>query len=226
MDNYRDQVAYFDDFLGHGALSSSQSDSDWLISDLSLGGSPTYTKGGINGEVTLAMDSTSEVQNVALYHGDDLNFDIDSIKRVSMRVKMGQAALDAASQVAFGVCSTHFDTVDSIAEAALFRVVGADDTTAVVVETDDGSNNNDDVATGQVLSNSYKEFVIDFSGGKSDVKFYMDNGDGSLRRVAASTTFDMSNYSAGLQPVVQIQKSADANTDSVIVDYVRIESNR
>lgn len=226
MDNFRSQVPYFDDFLGHGELPSSQSDSDWLVDDTSASGTPTYSKGGIGGEATLQLASTSEIENVCLHHGDDLNFDIDNLKKVYFRVKMAQAAMDAASQVAFGVCSARNDAIDSIAAAACFRVIGADDTTAVVVETDDGSNDNDDVATGQTLSNSYKEFVIDFSGGKSDVKFYMDNGDGNLSRVAASTTFNMSGYSAGLQPFVQIQKTADTNTDGVVIDYVRIESVR
>lgn len=224
--NHINKVIYHDDFLGHGALSSSQSDSDWLIDDTSSSGTPTYTKGGIGGEATLALASTSEAENVCLHHGDDLNFDIDKLQRVTFRVKMGQAALDAASQVAFGVCSARNDAIDSIAEQACFRVVGADDTTAVVCESDDGSNDNNDVATGQVLINAYKRFVIDFSGGKSDVKFYMDNGSGALVRIAASSTFDMSNYSAGLQPFVQIQKTSDSNTDSVVIDYVRIESNR
>jgi len=53
------------------------------------------------------------------------------------------------------------------------------------------------------------------------VKFYVDGV-----RVAASTTFDMSGYTAGLQPYVQIQKTADANTDSVTIDYVKIEGKR
>jgi len=224
--NHINKIIYHDDFLGHGALSSSQSDSDWLIDDTSSSGTPTYTKGGIGGEATLAFSSTSEIQNVCLHHGDDLNFDIDSLQRVTFRVKMGQAALDTASQVAFGMCSARNDAIDSIAEQACFRVIGADDTTAVVCESDDGSNNNDDIASGQVLSNSYKRFVIDFSGGKSDVKFYMDNGSGALVRVASSQTFDMSGYSAGLQPFVQIQKTADTNTDSVVIDYIHIESNR
>jgi hypothetical protein len=224
--NHIDKVIYHDDFLGHGELPSSQSDSDWLVDDTSSSGTPTYTKGGIGGEATLALASTAEVENVCLHHGDDLNFDIDSLKRVEFRIKMGQAAMDTASQVAFGMCSARNDAIDSIAEQACFRVIGADDTTAVVCESDDGSNNNDDVATNQVLADSYKRFVIDFAGGKSDVKFYMDNGDGALSRVASGTTFNMSNYSAGLQPFVQIQKTSDTNTDSVVIDYIHIESNR
>jgi hypothetical protein len=224
--NHIDKVIYHDDFLGHGELPSSQSDSDWLVDDTSSSGTPTYTKGGIGGEATLALASTAEVENVCLHHGDDLNFDIDSLKRVEFRIKMGQAAMDTASQVAFGMCSARNDAIDSIAEQACFRVIGADDTTAVVCESDDGSNNNDDVASNQVLADSYKRFVIDFAGGKSDVKFYMDNGDGALSRVASGTTFNMSNYSAGLQPFVQIQKTSDTNTDSVVIDYIHIESNR
>lgn len=221
MAGIQDFVEYCDDFLGHGELPASQSDSDWLVDDTSSAGTPTYTKGGVNGEATLAFSATSEIQNVCLHHGDDLNFDIDLLQRVEMRVKMGQAALDATTQVAFGLASARNDAIDSIAQAALFRVIGADSTTAVVVETDDGTNDNNDVATGKTLINAYKRFVIDFTGGKSDVKFYIDG-----ERVAASTTFDMSNYSAGLQPIVQIQKTADTNTDSVVVDYVKIVSKR
>lgn len=224
--NFIDKIIYHDDFLGHGELPSSQSDSDWLIADTSAAGTPTYTKGGIDGEATLALASTAEVENVCLYMGDDLNFDIDALQRVSFKVKGGQAALDSASQLAFGMCSARADSIDSIAEVACFRVIGSDDTTAVVCESDDGSNDNDDVASGQVLADSYKRFVIDFAGGKSDVKFYMDNGDGNLVRVASSTTFNMSGYSAGLQPFVQIQKTSDTNTDSVVIDYIHIESNR
>jgi hypothetical protein len=77
------------------------------------------------------------------------------------------------------------------------------------------------VATGATLGTAFKRFVIDFTGGKSNVKFYVD-GD----RVAAATTFDMSGYSAGLQPIVQIQKAVNTNVDAVIVDYVRVECKR
>ena len=63
--------------------------------------------------------------------------------------------------------------------------------------------------------------MIDFTGGKSNVKFYVDG-----ERVAAATTFDMSGYAAGLQPIIQLQKAANTNVDSVVIDYVRIESKR
>lgn len=215
-------ILHREDFCGAMTLATSASQgSRYIIADTSSSGTPTYTVGGIGGEATLAFDATSEIQNVCLYMGDVLNFDIDKIYEIRMRVKMGQAALDTTSSVAFGLGSARNDDPDSIAAAAMFRVIGSSDTTAVVCESDDGVNNNDDVATGVALADSYKEFKINFAGGTNKVKFYIDGSS-----VATSTTFDMSNYTAGLQPFVQLQKTADTNTDSVVIDYVIIEGKR
>jgi hypothetical protein len=58
-------------------------------------------------------------------------------------------------------------------------------------------------------------------GGKQDVKFYIDGV-----RVAKDTTFDMSGYSAGLQPIVQLQKAANTNADVFEMDYIEIDGKR
>ena len=191
----------------------------WVITDTSASGTPTYTMGG--SEATLTLAATSEVENVCLSFGDTLEFDIDQIDYAMFIVKMGQATLNAASQVAFGLASARNDAIDSITAAALFRVIGADSTTAVVCETDDGTTDNDDVATSTTLINVYKTFVIDFRNGTDDVQFRIDGV-----QVASGTTFDMSGYSSGLQPFVQIQKTASTNTDSVIIDVVDIAPRR
>lgn len=218
MSGTQDFVKFCEDFLGSQSLTASPAGSDiWDIADTSSAGTPTYTVGGTNGEATLAFDSQAEVQNVCLYMSDRLNFDIDLIQSIEMRVKT-VATLDSATSLAFGLASARADAIDSIAAHASFRLIG-DNT--LVVETDDAVTDNDDVATGQTLVATYKKFVIDFTGGKSDVKFYVDG-----KRVAASTTFDMSGYSSGLQPYVQIQKTADANTDSVVVDYIEVVCKR
>lgn len=218
MAGLQDFVKFEDDFLGSQSLTASPAGSDiWDIADTSSAGTPTYTIGGINGEATLAFDSQEEAQNVCLFMSDRLNFDIDLIQRIEMRVKT-VASLDSATSLAFGLASARNDAIDSIAAHASFRLIGSN---VVVVESDDAVTDKDDIATGASLVATYKRFVIDFTGGKSDVKFYIDGA-----RVAASTTFDMSGYSAGLQPYVQIQKTSDANTDSVTVDYVYIVSKR
>lgn len=219
MAGIQDFLEFCEDFVGPQTLTASPAGSDlWDIADTSTSGTPTYTVGGINGEATLAFDNESEIQNVCLFMSDVLNFDIDTVQRIELRVKQGQATIDSASSLAFGLASARNDAIDSIAAHASFRLIGSN---AVVVETDDGTNDNDDVATGQSLTNAYKRFVIDFTGGKSDVKFYIDGN-----RVASATTFDMSNYSAGFQPYVQLQKTADTNTDSVVIDYIKIVSKR
>lgn len=218
MAGIQDFIEYVEDFIGPQTLTTSPAGSDqWDIADTSSAGTPTYTVGGINGEATLAFDSQSEIQNVCLFKSDVLNFDIDTIQSIELRVKT-VAALDTATSLAFGLCSARNDAIDSLAAHASFRLIGSNN---LVVETDDSVNDNDDVVTGATLGTTYKRFVIDFAGGKSDVKFYVDGA-----RVAASTTFDMSNYSAGFQPYVQIQKTADTNTDSVVIDYIKIVSKR
>lgn len=222
MAGIQDFVEFVEDFLGPQTLTASPTGSDlWDIADTSSAGTPTYTVGGINGEATLAFDTQEEVQNVCLYMSDKLNFDIDKLLRVEMAVKMGQAAVDATTSLAFGLASARNDAIDSIAAHASFRVIGSGSTTAVVVESDDGTTDKDDIATGATLINAYKRFVIDFSGGTSNVKFYIDGV-----QVATSTTFDMSGYTAGLQPYVQLQKTSDANADSVVIDYIKIVSRR
>jgi hypothetical protein len=44
-----------------------------------------------------------------------------------------------------------------------------------------------------------------------------------LRRVAAKTTFDLSAYSAGLQPYFQLQKSAATATGTLSIQAVEFD---
>ncbi|HSG70825.1 MAG TPA: hypothetical protein VLA12_10445, partial [Planctomycetaceae bacterium] len=137
-------------------------------------------------------------------------------KGFEWRVKQSQASIDTATSIAFGLAGDRNDAIDSIAQNCLFRLIGS---SSVVVETDDGTTDNDDVATGQTLVDSYKTFKVDFSAGKSNIKFYMSDGNGAMKRVASGTTFSMAAYTASLQPIVQIQKTSDSNADGVTLDY-------
>ncbi len=218
MTGIQNFIEYADDFIGHSLLAATQSHDAWLIADTSSAGTPTYVRGGVGGAATLTLDTQAEAENVCLYHGDDLNFDIDDIDHIEVRVKQEQATIDSTSQISFGLASARNDDIDLIAHAALFRLVGSN---AIVVETDDAVLNNDDVATAEVLTSSYRKFVISFASGVKDVRFFVDGA-----RVAASTTFDMSNYTGALQPLLQIQKTSDTNGDGVSIDYVKIVSRR
>lgn len=177
-----------------------------------------------HGVLQLALEATSEVQNVCVYSGDILCYDIEKLKSVEFRARLSTAlgTTAATTQVAFGVTSERNATIDTIAEAAIFRVLG-DASGAVIVETDDGTTNNDDKATGQTLGTTFKDFVIDFSHGLSDVRFYMDDSSGNLQRVAASTTFDVSAYAGGLQFFAQIQKAANTDVGTLQIDRFSVE---
>tara|TARA_R110000868_G_scaffold268152_1_gene527383 strand:+ start:98 stop:796 length:699 start_codon:yes stop_codon:yes gene_type:complete len=224
--NLKHEWNWADDFIGAGTFAASAGQGDsWVITDTSSAGTPTYarvdlgeaTVSGAIGSASLAFDSQTEAQNVCLSFGDNLAFDVDKVRGIEFRVKLGQAALDTATSIAFGLTGDRNDAIDSIAYAALFRVIGADDTTAVVVETDDGTNDNNDVATGSTLLTAWKVLKILFPPGNAAVTFWIDN-----IQVATATAFDMSNFHGGVQPFVQIQKTSDNNTDSIQIDYVQV----
>lgn len=220
-------------FRGEQALAAAASGAGnpWVKADTSSAGSPTV--GGLaGGGLRMLLASNTEVENLCVYHGDVLSFDIDDIVAAEFAVKT-VATLDSATSIAFGLCSARNDDPDALAAHASFRCIGDNN---VVVETDDGTNDNDDVATGLTLKTGWKRFRIDFAsrnttieppsvskGRKSNIEFYGSNDNGSLRRVASGTRFDMSNYSSGLQPYFQLQKTSDNNTDNLDILYCAIE---
>ena len=109
------------DFRGHVEvpLAASGAGTPFVKADTSAAGAPTV--GGLaGGGIRLALEATSEVQNLCLYMGDVLPFDIDEIISVDIIAKT-VAALDSTTQLAFGLASARNDAIDSIAEAALFR---------------------------------------------------------------------------------------------------------
>lgn len=226
----QDYWEFADDFLGVGTFSATATTDNWKITDTSSAGTPTYTRldhGETSGDFApgvaqLLFDNTSEVQNVCLSFGDKLCFDVNKLRAFETRVRYvagSGGAIGSATSIAFGLTGDRNDAIDSIAIAAIFRLIG---NTTLLVESDDAVNNNDDVATGITVPDStWRRFKIDFSK-LSDVKFFAESAAGTLERVAATTTFDMSNYAAALQVFFQIQKTADTNTDALEIDYVKV----
>lgn len=221
MAGIQDFQVFEDDFNGAVATLPTSADpaTPWLVDDTSVTGTPTYTKG--TSVCTMTLNSDSAVVNICNHFNDALDFDIDDIQTVEMRVRIGAATFTSGSILVFGVGSARDDTADNVAANAWFRMEGANSTTLVYCETDDGTRDVNDISSGVTLGTTFKRFVIDFTGGKSNVKFYIDG-----QRVAASQTFDMSAYSSGLQPIIQLSKTANTNVDSVVVDYIKITAKR
>lgn len=219
MAGLQDFAPYFDDFIGTSATFPTSADpaTPWLVADTSAAGTPTYVRNAGNAVLTLV--STNEIENVCLYHGDALSFDIDDILSFECRLRV--TGCTSGTSISWGLASARNDDPTAMTALALFRMVGATSTTAVTVETDDNVLDIAPVTSGQTQSTTFKRYLIDFAGGKSNVKFFIDGN-----RVASSTTFNMSNYSAGLQPFFQIQKTATTNVDAVTIDYVAIDWKR
>lgn len=176
------------------------------------------TEDGGAGKLTLS--SNSESQLAVLYHNDVLAFDVAKIKWVEIVAQV--AGVDSVTTIVMGVGSAHNTTLDSMATNAWFRMQGSVSTTAVVAETDDATNDLDDKATGQTLAAVYKTFKIDFQNGLADVRFYIEG-----ERVAESTTFDMSDLSAGLnvQPYIAVAKASGTGVPSITVAKFDIAYN-
>ena len=123
MAGIQDFQEFCDDFNGTVATLPASADpaTPWLVDDTSSSGTPTYTTG--TSEAVLTLASTTEVENVCIHFGDSLDFDIDLLQRVEMRVKT-VATLYSATSVAFGMASARNDAIDSIASHASFRLIG------------------------------------------------------------------------------------------------------
>ena len=216
---FKNHAIFEDDFFGGKTYTATVGEGNFKITDTSSAGTPTYASvsPSATGEVALTFDATNEIQNVCLDFGDKLCFDIDNIQRAVFIVKT-VASLSSATTLAFGLQSARNDDTDATTNNAQFKLAGSN---AIVCETDDGTNDNDDKASGLSLVATYRECVIDFTGGKSNVKFYVDGN-----RVASTTTFDMSNATGSLQPFVQISRTASTNVNSVTIDYISVECKR
>lgn len=186
----------------------------WTVAE--TGSTPTslcITEDG--GAAKLTLTSTSEAQIACLYMNDVLPLDLANLQRVEIIAKV--AGIDSVTTLVMGVGNARNDTADSVAVNAWFRMQGSASTTAVVCETDDGTTDTDDIATGATLAATYKKFVIDFTQGVSDVRFYIDG-----ERVAASQTFSLAAITAGqnVQPIIQIQKASGTGVPSVTIAQI------
>ena len=204
----------------------------WCSKITAAAGSPTV-KSVSGGTLDLALDATSEVQNLCLYQGDILPFKIQDLIRLEI-VASVTASLDASVSAAFGLAAARHDTLDSVTAHSWFRLQGSN---ALLVETDDGTNDNDDKATGITMGTTLKRFAIDFTGvqtrqlpsspigNRANIAFFADNSGGDLRRVADTTLFDMSNYSAtsGLQLFAQIQKTSGTAVGTLSIESFEVE---
>lgn len=173
------------------------------------------------GQVIIANDN--EAARVALYQGDVLQWDLNKLKRVEFVARIA-TALGTGVVGVLGLGTARNNTLDSVATNAWFRWEASG---ATLVETDDGTRDVDDVASGITLSSTYKRFVIDFTKGLGDVRFYMDGANGALQEIKrpAGAIFDMSAAAASnnrVQLMCEMQKGATTDVGVIEIDQVKV----
>lgn len=206
------------------AATASVVDGPWCLTDTSSAGAPVAAV--VGSELSLLLASTDEAENLCVDWGNILSMDIDDLLMAEFWFRL--TGMTATNIAVVGLSSNRADDTDAHTAHALFKVVG---TGNILVETDDGVTNVDDIDTGIAPSATFatsKKCVIDFgsgiysaappassAGGKANVLFSVENSQGLLVPVARTQRFDMSGYSAGLQPVFQIDKTGAATDSSV-----------
>lgn len=208
------EIKFMDDFIG-AAPDAVQ----WSLNDTSSAGTPTQTYEADETAVTLAIDNTDEVQVCGYDFGDKLQFDIDNNPVFIARFKA--TAITTAEDVVIGMGAAWNDTLDSSAAHAWLRLKATMD---LLLETDDGTNDESEDSTVNMTADTYLWVKIDFSD-TANVLFYTGT-DGETWTARAPATFDMSNYTAGLQPMFAVLKASGTTTPSMSVDVLKVVADR
>lgn len=216
MRNIGDYIEFLDDFIGAAPDAVSR----WSLNDTSSAGTPTQAYEADETALTLACDSQSEAQVCGYDFGDKLQFDIDDNPIFIARFKV--PTITTNEEVVIGMGAAWNDTLDSNVAHAWFRLKANMD---LLLETDDnGSVDESEDSTVNMSADAYLWVKIDFAD-TSDVLFYTGT-DGKTWTARAPATFDMSNYTAGLQPMFAVLKASGATTPSISVDVLKIITDR
>jgi hypothetical protein len=214
---------FHDDFHGLSVLPATASAVGSPWGSVITGSTPTIK--GVTAEATgavqLLLTSTGEEQRAVLHFGDILSFALENLRRMIFRMRC--SAITTAEIVVAGLASAYNATEDTVANNAWFRLAAATD---ILVESDDGSTagDDDDNDTGlNITAAVYKEYLIDFSQGLSDVRFFVSDDNGRLARVLKTTTFSLAAATGYVQPYFSIHKASGATTPNLTLDYVHVD---
>lgn len=213
-----------EDFLGRAG----QALPTWLTTtDLSSAGTPTmdFVASSAGGVWAMKFDTTNEVENIGLYQGDNLTWDItkDPILRVRVKIEPDVTGAGgdfaAGDKLVIGLASARNATLDSITAHAWFRFEGANHN--ILIEADDGTTDTDDKDTGiDWVDDTWMLLEIDATN-RTNVRFKVDGVD-----VTTSHTFSLP-ATGNLQFFAEAQKAAAANFDHrVSFDFIEAAAVR
>jgi hypothetical protein len=210
-------IHWVDNFDRAQTLTTTPGQNGWTKKATASAGTPTIaTVSG--GGLVLTLAATSEAEVLTAYQNDILPFPLKQVKRVSWNAKV--TGVDNVTTLVMGLSSAENDTPDSATLSAWFKLAGATSLTNVVVETDDNVIDNNNIATAVTLGSTFKRFEIDFTGGLSDVRFFIDG-----QPVALATTFSMPTIVSTdkVQPLFQLAKASGTGVPSLTIRDFHLE---
>ena len=215
MKNIGSYVAFEEEFVG----AAPDEVATWSLNDTSSAGSPTHAYEADETAATMTLDTTDELEVCGYDFGDKLQFDIDNNPIFIARFKT--STITTNEEAVIGMCAAWNDTLDTNAAHAWVRLKANMD---LLIETDDGTNDESEDSTVNMTGDTYLWVKIDFSD-TADVLFYTGT-DGVAWTARAPATFDMSNYTAGLQPAFAVLKASGATQPTITVDAIKVYADR
>ncbi len=208
-----------------GATFVNQPGSPWCV-ELADSTSPVAARkaDSASGALELKLSSTSEVAEVTLFWGDELNINSNQGPIIQTRLQY-QTQPAAADSLSWGFTNNQNALIDSTTNNAIFKVAGANNN--LLVETDNATTNDDDNDTSvDMTAGTYIETMISMNpihgASATDVRFfYRTTLGGQWTRVLDETTFA---YGANttMQPMFQVEKTTGATTPDMLIDYINV----
>lgn len=218
-------IQYREDFVGAGnvvipAAGSAESGMDW-VSKI-VGAAPPTVAGVANaagGIVACTLTSASQKQDAALYHGDQLNFDVTKGLIFETRVRMPVLPSATGVQCVWGLSTAWIDGPDNATEYLEF---GATANGLILMRSQDGVTQASATSGVTALATDTKVFRIDATD-VTDVKYFID---GVQVSATGQIGFAATGSGAILQPYFAAYKPSGTGVATLHVDFVKIWANR
>jgi len=215
-----------DDFIGDfpaaATALSGQGAYNWAKTETN--GLGVISSDEANGVLKFSFDAVNEAATATLFME---NSPIDPTKGGTAEFIVGIFDIgdDAALDIDFGLAlNDNATNFDAMGERISIHLDGGN--LSLVCKANDGSNNTGIDSAVDVVDDTYYVFKIDWND-LSDVKFYYRAiGATTWTRLASGTTFDASDLSSTLTPIVMVEKTTNDTTADVRVDRITVASGR
>lgn len=218
-------ILFYEDFLGAAyetipPAGSADPGADFVAKI--VGAAPPTLTGvanAIGGQVACTLAAASEKEDVVLYFGDNLAFDVTKGAAFECRSLLSVVPSAAGVQAVWGLASVWIDGPNN---NTCFMRFGATANGAVLIEAFDGVTTTSFTTGVTVGTTDWHIYRIDATN-LADVKFFID---GAQVSTTALVNFAATGPLAVLQPYLGCYKPSGTGVATLTTDYVRAWMNR